>query len=131
MDYLKDAFLIDVAVRYDIKGRKYINSPMKIYFVDVGLIEVRETDHLGNRVRKPLEIDFIACQGNNKYYIQSAFSIPDEEQRAQEERPLLNVGDSFKKIIVVGSHIRLKRNDMGITTMGIRQFLLDQNSLNL
>ncbi len=166
IDYLKDAFLIDIAARYDIKGKKYINSPMKIYFidpglrnarlgfrqieethlmenmiytelkrrgysVDVGLVEVRESDSSGKRVRRQLEVDFIAYQGNNKYYIQSAFLIPDEAKRAQEERPLLNIGDSFKKLIVVGNHIKLKRDDMGITTLGIRQFLLDQNSLNL
>lgn len=166
MDYLKDAFLIDVALRYDIKGKKYINSPMKVYFVDpglrnarlgfrqieethlmeniiytelkhrgyfvdVGLVEIRENDRSGNRVRKQLEVDFIAYKGNNKYYIQSAFSLPDESKRIQEERPLLNIGDSFRKIIVVGNHIKLKRDDMGITTMGIRQFLLDPDSLNL
>lgn len=166
IDYLKDAFLIDAAVRYDIKGKKYINSPMKIYFVDpglrnarlgfrqieethlmeniiyielkrrgysvdVGLIETRETDDSGNRTHRQLEVDFIAHQGNNKYYIQSAFSMPDETKKAQEERPLLQIGDSFRKIIVIGNHIKLKRDDMGITTMGIRQFLLDQNSLNL
>ncbi len=166
IDYLKDAFLIDIAVRYDIKRKKYINSPMKIYFVDpglrnarlgfrqieethlmeniiyielkrrgysvdVGLIEIRETDRSGKRTHRQLEVDFIAYQGNNKYYIQSAFSIPDEIKKAQEERPLLQIGDSFRKIIVVGNHIKLKRDDMGITTMGIRQFLLDQNSLNL
>ncbi len=85
---MKEAFLIDVAIRYDIKG-------------------------------------------NNKYYIQSAFSLLDEEKRKQEERPLLNIGDSFKKIIVVGNHIRLKRDDMGITTMGVREFLLNEDSLNL
>lgn len=116
MDYLKDAFLIDVALRYDIKGKKYINSPMKVYFVDpglrnarlgfrqieethlmeniiytelkhrgysvdVGLVEIRENDRSGNRVRKQLEVDFIAYKGNNKYYIQSAFSLPDESKR--------------------------------------------------
>lgn len=166
MDYLKDAFLIDTAVRYDIKGKRYINSPLKIYFVDpglrnarlgfrqieethlmeniiytelkrrgysvdVGLLEIRNTNPSGERVRQQLEVDFIACQGNNKYYIQSAFSIPDDTKRTQEERPLLQIGDSFKKIIVVGNHIKLKRDDMGITTIGVRQFLLDPNSLNL
>lgn len=166
MDYLENAFLIETAFRYDIKGRKYIGSPMKIYFVDsglrnarlgfrqieethlmeniiytelkrrgysvdVGILEIRENASPGHRVRKQLEVDFIAHQGNNKYYIQSAFSLPDEAKKVQEERPLLNIEDSFKKIIVVGSHIKLKRDDMGITTMGIRQFLLDQNSLNL
>lgn len=166
MDYLRDAFLIDMAIRYDIKGKRYINSPVKIYFVDpglrnarlgfrqieethlmeniiyielkrrgysvdVGLVEIRETDNLGSRVRKQLEVDFIAYRGNNKYYIQSASALQDEAKRAQEERPLINIGDSFKKIIVVRNHIKLKRNEMGITTMGIRQFLLAQNSLDL
>lgn len=166
MDYLKDAFLIDTAIRYDIKGKRYINSPMKVYFVDsglrnarlgfrqieethlmenmiyielkrrgysvdVGLLEVRETSPTGKWARKQLEVDFIAYRGNNKYYIQSAFSLSDEAKKAQEERPLLNIGDSFKKILVVGNHIRLKRDDMGLTTMGLRQFLLDSDSLNL
>lgn len=165
LDYLKAAFLIDTAIRYDIKGKKYINTPMKIYFtdlglrnarlgfrqieethlmeniiynelkrrgfnVDVGLIEIRE-DIDGKRVRKQLEVDFIAYKGNNKYYIQSAFSIPDEEKKRQEERPLLNIPDSFKKIVVVGNYIKLKRDDMGITTMSIREFLKKENSLNL
>lgn len=166
MDYLKDAFLIDTAARYDIKGKRYINSPMKVYFVDpglrnarlgfrqieethlmenmiytelkrrgysvdVGLVEVRTTDSAGKRTRKQLEVDFIAYKGNNKYYIQSAFSIPDDAKKAQEEQPLLNIGDSFKKIIVVGNYMKLKRDDQGITTMGVRQFLLDADSLNL
>lgn len=166
IDYLKDAFLVDTVIRYDIKGKKYINSPMKIYFVDtglrnarigfrqieetylieniiytelkrrgysvdVGLVEIRETDSSGIRTRKQLEVDFVVYKGNNKYYIQSAFSLPDELQKKQEERPLLSIGDSFRKIIVVGNNIKLKRDDMGITTMGIRQFLLDPNSLNL
>ena len=78
-----------------------------------------------------LEVDFIAYKGNNKYYIQSAFALPDTEKKMQEERPLLNIGDSFKKIVVVGNHIKLKRDDMGITTIGIREFLLKENSLEL
>lgn len=109
----------------------YLELKRRGYCVDVGLIETRETDDSGNRTHRQLEVDFIAYPGNNKYYIQSAFSIPDETKRAQEERPLLQIGDSFRKIIVIGNHIKLKRDDMGITTMGIRQFLLDQNSLNL
>lgn len=166
IDYLQDAFIVDIANRYDIKGRKYIGTPKKIYFVDpglrnarlgfqqieethlmeniiynevrrrgysvdVGLIEIREMDDEGKRLRKQLEVDFIAYKGNNKYYIQSAFVLPDEEKKKQEERPLLSIGDSFKKIVVVGNHIKLKRDEKGITTMGIRQFLLDQNSLDL
>ncbi|HKM28733.1 MAG TPA: DUF4143 domain-containing protein, partial [Anaerovoracaceae bacterium] len=166
IDYLKDAFLIDAAIRYDIKGKKYINTPTKIYFVDsglrnarlgfrqieethlmeniiynelkcrgylvdVGLVELRERNSEGKQQRKQLEVDFIAYKGNNKYYIQSAFAVPDEEKKQQEERPLLSINDSFKKIVVVGNYIKLKRDEMGITTMGIREFLLNPDSLNL
>ncbi len=166
IDYLQDAFLIDIANRYDIKGKKYIGTPMKIYFVDsglrnarlgfrqieethlmeniiyielkrrgyavdVGLIEIRENSEDGRKLRKQLEVDFIAYKGNNKYYIQSAFSLQDELKKQQEERPLLQIHDSFKKIVVVGNYIKLKRDESGITTMGIRQFLKDQNSLDL
>lgn len=166
INYLQESFLIDLAIRYDIKGKKYINTPMKIYFVDqglrnarlgfrqieethlmeniiynelrrraytvdVGLVEIRENNEQGKRIRKQLEIDFIAYKGNNKYYIQSAFSLPDETKKKQEERSLLCIDDSFKKIIVVGSHIKLKRDDKGIITMGIREFLLKSNSLDL
>ena len=111
IDCLQEAFLIDTAIRYDIKGKKYINTPMKIYFV--------------------LEVDFIAYKGNNKYYIQSVFALPDEEKKKQEERPLLCIDDSFKKIVVVGNHIKLKRDDKGIMTIGIHEFLMKQNSLEL
>lgn len=163
LDYLKEAFLIDTAIRYDIKGKKYINTPMKIYFVDpglrnarlgfrhieethlmeniiynelkrrgysvdVGIVEVRDNNQ---RIRKQLEVDFIAYKGNNKYYIQSAYSIPDEDKREQEERPFLNINDSFKKIVVVGNYIKLKRDDRGITTIGVREFLKKENSLDL
>ena len=100
------------------------------YSVDVGLVEIRDNVD-GKRVRKQLEVDFIAYKGNNKYYIQSAFSIPDEIKKMQEERPLLNIPDSFKKIVIVGNYIKLKRDEMGITTMGIREFLKKENSLDL
>ena len=99
--------------------------------MDVGVVEIREDDEEGNRVRKQLEVDFIAYRGNNKYYIQSAHALADQVKKWQEERPLLSIGDSFKKIVVVGNHIRLKRDDMGITTMGIREFLLKEYSLDL
>lgn len=82
-------------------------------------------------MRKQLEVDFIAYKGNNKYYIQSAFSLPDAEKKMQEERPLLSIEDSFKKIVVVGNYIKLKRDDMGIITMGIREFLMKENSMEL
>lgn len=75
----------------------YVELKRRGYSVDVGLVELRENDEEGNRVRKQLEVDFIAYKGNNKYYIQSAFALPDEEKKKQEERPLLNIGDSLKK----------------------------------
>ena len=166
MDYLMDVFLVSKAVRFDIKGRKYIGSPSKFYFEDVGLRNARlnfrqtEENHLmeniiynelrfrGYRVdiglveqfsknsenktqKKQLEIDFVATKGSEKYYIQSAFSMPTDEKREQEERPLNAIGDSFKKIIVVKDHIKARRNETGIVTIGIRNFLLNENSLAL
>ena len=166
MDYLMDAFLVSKAVRYDIKGRKYIGSPAKYYFEDVGLRNARlnfrqmEENHIMENIiynelrvrgyhvdvglveqygknseqkttRKQLEVDFIATKGSEKYYLQSAFAMTTPEKQAQEERPLNAIGDSFKKIIVVRDNIKVRRNDMGIVTIGIRNFLLDENSLNL
>ena len=166
MDYLMDAFLVSKAVRYDIKGRKYIGSPAKFYFEDVGLRNARlnfrqmEENHImeniiynelrirGYRVdvglveqfgknsenkttKKQLEVDFVVTRGSEKYYIQSAFAMNTEGKREQEERPLNAIGDSFKKIIVVRDNIKVRRNDMGIVTIGIRNFLLDENSLSL
>ena len=166
MDYLMDAFLVSKAVRYDIKGRKYIGSPAKFYFEDVGLRNARlnfrqmEENHImeniiynelrirGYRVdvglveqfgknsenkttKKQLEVDFVVTRGSEKYYIQSAFEMNSEGKREQEERPLNTIGDSFKKIIVVRDNIKVRRNDMGIVIVGIRNFLLDENSLNL
>ncbi len=164
-DYLMDAFLVSKAVRYDIKGLKYIGSPSKFYFEDVGLRNARlnfrqmEENHImeniiynelrirGYRVdvglveqfgknsedkttKKQLEVDFVATRGSEKYYIQSAFAMNTDDKREQEERPLNAIGDSFKKIIVVRDNIKVRRNDMGIETIGIRYFLLDENSLN-
>ena len=166
LDYLTDAFLMDKALRYDVKGKKYIETPTKYYFVDVGirnaklnfrqqeenhimekiifnelklrgyrvdvgLVEVVETADNGKRVQKGLEIDFIATRGNNKYYIQSAFEMSTEEKVQQEKRSLQKVNDSFKKIVIVKDDIKLKRDDYGITTMGIFDFLLNENSLDM
>ena len=166
IDYLTDAFLVSKAVRYDIKGRKYIGSPTKFYFEDVGLRNARlnfrqtEENHImeniiynelrirGYRVdvglvevfgkntenkteKKHSEVDFVATKGSEKYYIQSAFAMPTDEKRKQEERPLNAIGDSFKKIIVVKDNIKPRRDEMGIVTMGIRRFLLNKNSLEL
>ena len=166
LDYLTDAFLVSKAVRYDIKGKKYINSPSKYYFEDIGLRNARlnfrqmEENHImeniiynelrirgyrvdvgviekfeksadGKTVRKLLEVDFIAAKGSEKYYIQSAFALDTPKKREQEERPLNTIGDSFKKIVIVRDNIKLRRNEQGIVTMGIKQFLLDENSLVL
>ena len=166
LDCLMDSFLIDNAFRYDIKGKKYIDTPLKYYFsdlglrnarlnfrqieethsmeniifnelkirgfnVDVGVVVLNEVDNTGKKIRKQLEIDFVANKGSRRYYIQSAFMLPDEQKQQQEERPLLRVNDSFKKIIVVRDNILLRRDDNGIVTMGLRQFLLDENSLDL
>ena len=166
MDYLMDAFLVSKAVRYDIKGRKYIGSPAKFYFEDVGLRNARlnfrqmEENHIMENIiynelrirgyhvdvglveqfgknsenkttKKQLEVDFVVTRGSEKYYIQSAFAMNTQSKQEQEERPLNAIGDSFKKIIVVRDNIKVRRNDMGIVTIGIRNFLLDENSLNL
>ncbi len=166
LGYLTDAFLMDKAKRYDVKGKKYIETPSKYYFtdigirnaqlnfrqqeenhimeniifnelkirgyrVDVGVVEITETNAAGKRTQKGLEIDFIASKGNNKYYIQSAFDMPNEAKERQEKRSLLKTRDSFKKIIVVKDDIKLKRDDSGITTMGIFDFLLNEDSLDM
>ena len=166
MDYLTDAFLVSKAVRYDIKGRRYIGSPAKFYFEDAGLRNARlnfrqmEENHIMENIiynelrirgyhvdvglveqfgknsenkttKKQLEVDFVATRGSEKYYIQSAFAVNSQSKLEQEERQLNAIGDSFKKIIVVRDNIKVRRNDMGIVTIGIRNFLLDENSLNL
>ncbi len=100
------------------------------------MIEFKRSKYLqkqpdGTWQRKQLEIDFVANKGSRRYYIQSAFMMPDEEKRQKEERPLLRVDDSFKKIIVVRDNIILRRDDNGLVTIGLRQFLLDENSLDL
>lgn len=163
LKYLEEAFIIEKAKRYDIKGKKYINTPSKFYFsdigirnslinfrqieethimeniiylelkrrgynVDVGVIEHRENEN-NKLLYKQLEVDFIANKGNNRYYIQSAFSMPTIEKEKQEERPLLKIKDSFKKFIIVKDYIKRKRDDSGIITMSIFDFLLDINSL--
>ena len=164
--YLLDAFFINKAERYDIKGKKYIASPFKYYFTDIGLRNARlnfrqqEENHImeniifnellvrgfnvdvgvversergenGKAIRKKLEVDFVCNRGNQRYYIQSAFAIPDNNKMQQEQKSLVHIGDSFKKIIVVKDRIKLWRNDEGIVIMGIMDFLLNPNSLEL
>ncbi len=164
LSYLEDAFLIDKSIRYDIKGKKYINTLAKYYFsdvgirnallgfrqqeenhimenivynelrirgykVDVGMVEQRVADSSGKMVRKQLEVDFVVNQGSMRYYIQSAFAIPNEEKMRQETASLLRISDSFKKIIIVREDIMPKRDENGILTIGIMDFLLNQESL--
>ncbi len=164
LKYLEEAFIIEKAERYDVKGKKYISTPNKYYFtdlglrnsfinfrqheethimenviyielkrrgynVDVGLIKLKEKKE-NEFTYKQLEVDFVANKGNNKIYIQSAFSMPTEEKIKQEERPLLKISDSFKKVIIVKDYIKRTRTEDGIITMSIFDFLLDQDSLN-
>ena len=166
INYFEDSFLISKAKRYDIKGKKYINSPMKYYFediglrnarlnfrqteeshvmeniiynelkmrkynVDVGIVEVYEKNKKGNRILKKYEVDFIATQGDNKYYVQSALEMNSEEKAKQERKSLVNINDSFRKIIVVKDDVKPRKDDNGITTIGIFNFLLEDNSLDL
>ena len=158
--------LTNQANRYDVKGRKYIGTPLKYYFEDVGLRNARlgfrqiEETHImenviynelqirgfhvdvgmvqkrirtedGKQEKKQLEIDFVANYGSKRYYIQSAFSLPDAEKVKQEKASLLNVNDSFKKIIIVKDIIKVQRDENGITTMNIYDFLLKENSLEM
>ena len=166
LTYLTESFLVDKAIHYDIKGKKYINTLSKYYFtdiglrnaildmrqqeethimeniiynellsrgciVDVGMVEIKKQDKDGKWIRIQLEVDFIANLGSKKYYIQSALSIPNREKEIQESRSLININDSFKKIIVVKDHIMPRRNEEGILTIGLYDFLLKEDSLDL
>ena len=165
IEYLEDAFIINKAYRYNVKGRKYIGTPLKYYFedvglrnarlgfrqveqthlmeniiynelrsrgysVDVGVVEKREVDSNGKEKKKQLEIDFIANLGSKRYYIQSAYSMPTEEKRIQEKASLIGVKDSFKKIILVKDIVKISRDEDGIMTMNIYDFLLNKDSLD-
>ena len=104
---------------------------MRGYSVDVGMVEIKKKDKEGNWIRTQLEVDFIASLGSKKYYVQSAWAIPDREKELQESRPLVNINDSFKKIIIVKDHIMPRRNEEGILTIGLFDFLLNENSMDL
>ncbi|MBR2957339.1 MAG: ATP-binding protein [Clostridia bacterium] len=165
IEHLTNAFLLSRAERYDVKGKKYISSPYKYYFTDIGIrnaklnfrqqeqthimeniiynelvmrgynVDVGVVDYFGsdkNGKRKLIhsEVDFVCNVGNQRYYIQSAFSIPDEEKMKQEQASLDHIGDSFKKIIIVKDHCKAWRNDKGYLIMNVLDFLLDPNSLD-
>ena len=164
LDYMQDAFIIEKAERYDVKGKKYIGSLAKYYFtdvglrnailglrqqeethimenivynelrrrgckVDVGMIEQRFVDAEGKWQRKQLEVDFVVNEGNQRYYIQSAWAMPDEEKRKQEKASLLRINDSFKKIIIVKDTFKPWRDENGILTIGLFDFLMNVDSL--
>ena len=99
--------------------------------MDVGVVEIREYNDNGNSSRKQIEVDFVCNQGSQRYYIQSAFALPSPEKTEQELRPLRNIPDSFKKIVIVKDDILVRRNEEGIVTMGLKQFLLDEHSLEV
>ena len=101
------------------------------YHVDVGVVEHFEVTGDGKRGKKQLEVDFVATRGSEKYYIQSAFALLTADKVNQEQRSLLSIPDSFRKIIVVGDNIKVRRDENGIITVGLRNFLLDENSLKL
>lgn len=165
LTYICESFLAEKAIRYDIKGKKYINTLSKYYFsdvgvrnaildfrqqeenhimeniiynelkvrgfqVDVGMVEYRTTDNDGKRIRKQYEVDFVANQGSQRYYIQSAFMMPTDAKERQESASLLNIDDSFRRIIIVKDYIKPKRNDAGIATIGLLDFLLNPELLN-
>lgn len=166
INYLLDAFMINKAERYDIKGKKYLSTPSKYYFtdiglrnarlnfrqqeedhlmeniiynellvrgynVDVGVVERYDKDKLDKTIRKQLEVDFVCNQASKRYYIQSAFAIPNKEKMDQEQNSLINIDDSFKKIIIVKDDINLWRNEEGILIISLEEFLLNSSSLDL
>ena len=101
------------------------------FSVDVGVVEIREKQPDGKMMRKQLEVDFVANSGSRRYYIQSAFSMSTPEKEAQEKRPFLRFNDSFKKIVLVRENIKVRRDENGIVTMGLLDFLLTPNSLEI
>jgi hypothetical protein len=166
VDYLCDSFLVEKSTRFDIKGKRYVNSPFKYYFMDLGLRNARinfrqsEKSHLmenliynelrvrgfnvdvgvvptvtkypdGRQQRFNREVDFVCNLGSRRYYIQSAYRMETEEKSSQERASLLTIDDSFKKIIVVGEETPVLRDDFGITTISIYDFLLKENALEL
>lgn len=159
LSYLEDSFIIEKAMRYNVKGKKYIETPQKYYFTDMGIrnsflnfrqieenhimenviylelkrrgfsVDVGVVDVRTNSSTAKLEIDFIANKGSEKYYVQSSLNLDTEEKKNQEIRPLANVNDFFKKIIIVKDDIVKYQNEQGIVIMGIYDFLLDEDSL--
>lgn len=164
LEYCVDSFLIRKAYRYDVKGKKYIDTPLKYYFtdiglrnarlgfrqqeeshimeniiyneliirgynVDVGVITISEKNQNNNYVRKQIEVDFVCNLGYERYYIQSALNIDSIKKRNQEERPLIKIDDSFRKIIIVKNNIKKWKDDNGVLFLGLKEFLLNPDSI--
>lgn len=164
LSYLCYAFMVEKALRYNIKGKKYINTLAKYYFtdiglrnailsfrqiepthimeniifnellcrgfsVDIGIVELKTVDKNGKDVRKQFEVDFVVNDSDQRYYIQSAFSIPNEAKLQQETASFRNIDDSFKKIIVVKDDVPMHRTDNGYLIIGLFDFLLDPELL--
>ena len=164
LEYLSDSFLVSASYRYDIKGKRYIDTPLKYYFsdiglrnarlnfrqmeethimeniiynelvnrgynVDVGVVQISERNKEGKACRVQYEIDFVVNKGFKRYYIQSAFALPDSEKVLQEERPFLKISDSFKKIIIEKTNIHSYYTEEGILVISVYDFLLNENSL--
>ena len=164
LDHLCDAFMIEQAERYDIKGKRYISTPYKYYFtdtglrnarlnfrqleethlmenvmynelclrgysVDVGVVEINERQTDGKYARKQIEVDFVCNKSDERVYVQSAFSIPTTEKRLQEERPLANVGDGFRKVVVTKDNVIRHNDENGILIMSLQEFLMDAGAL--
>jgi len=98
--------------------------------VDVGIVETRVNEN-GSHIRKQLEVDFVANLGSRRYYVQSAYALPTQEKINQEQDSLLKISDSFKKIIVTAGTSPVWRNENGITFIGLYDFMLDENSLDI
>jgi predicted AAA+ superfamily ATPase len=165
IECLKDSFILEEAKRYDVKGRKYIGSPFKYYFsdlglrnarmnfrqvepthtmenivynelrsrgfgVDVGVVTTHGKNASGANVRKSHEVDFVCNRGSRRYYIQAAYALPTPEKVEQEQASLVNIGDSFKKIVVVRDPVVKRYNDDGILTLGVCEFLLDPTAID-
>ncbi len=162
--YIQDAFMIEEALRYDVKGRRYIGTETKYYFsdmgmravalnfrqqeethimeniiynelrkrgylVDVGMVKAWDKEEYGSPTRHPLEVDFVVNRGANRIYIQSAYNMPTQDKMDREQKPLLSIGDNFRKMIIVWDDIKQKINEQGIVTMSLLDFLLNPDSL--
>lgn len=166
IDHLINAFILERAKRFDVKGRRYIDTPYKYYLVDTGLrnarlgfslndpghlmeniiynelrmrgfdvdvgfVPVQKRDNEGNLKRSQLEVDFVCSLGSRRYYIQSSYKMIDQDKIQQEMASLSHIDDTFKKIIIIGDDMGVRRTSYGITIISIYDFLLKENSLEL